>query len=74
VGLLKEMRFWKHTARDTSGAEIAEAAIVLPLVFMLLLGIYWLGAPTYIRHHHACGSRRSSRRPSSGLRTLRKRA
>ena len=37
------MRFWKHTARDTSGAEIAEAAIVLPLVFMLLLGIYWFG-------------------------------
>jgi len=38
-----EMRFWKYTARDTSGAEIAEAAIVLPLVFMLLLGIYWFG-------------------------------
>ena len=43
MGLLTEMRFWKHTARDTSGAEIAEAAIVLPLVFMLLLGIYWFG-------------------------------
>jgi len=37
------MKFWKHTARDTSGAEIAEAAIVLPLVFMLMLGIYWFG-------------------------------
>ena len=37
------MRFWKRTARDSSGAEIAEAAIVLPLVFMLLLGIYWFG-------------------------------
>jgi TadE-like protein len=43
VGFLTEMRFWKQTARDTSGAEIAEAAIVLPLVFMLLLGIYWFG-------------------------------
>jgi len=27
----------------TNGAEIAEAALVLPLVFMLLLGIVWFG-------------------------------
>ena len=27
----------------TEGAEIAEAALVLPLVFMLLLGIVWFG-------------------------------
>jgi hypothetical protein len=27
----------------TDGAEIAEAAMVLPLVFMLLLGIIWFG-------------------------------
>ncbi|MGB8013901.1 MAG: TadE family protein [Terriglobales bacterium] len=27
----------------TTGAEIAEAALVLPLVFMLLLGIVWFG-------------------------------
>jgi Flp pilus assembly protein TadG len=40
---LKVMRFWSDRAHDTSGAEIAEAAIVLPLVFMLLLGIYWFG-------------------------------
>jgi hypothetical protein len=26
-----------------SGSEIAEAALVLPLAFMLLLGIYWFG-------------------------------
>lgn len=25
------------------GSEVAEAALVLPLVFMLLLGIYWFG-------------------------------
>jgi Flp pilus assembly protein TadG len=37
------MRFWKHAVSDSTGAEIAEAAIVLPLVFMLLLGIYWFG-------------------------------
>ena len=41
--LLTEMKFWKKIAGETVGAEIAEAAIVLPLVFMLLLGIYWFG-------------------------------
>ncbi len=29
--------------KTTDGAEIAEAALVLPLVFMLLLGIVWFG-------------------------------
>lgn len=29
--------------RDATGSEIAEAALVLPLAFMLLLGIYWFG-------------------------------
>jgi Flp pilus assembly protein TadG len=36
----------KHIAcrlRSAEGAEIAEAALVLPLVFMLLLGIVWFG-------------------------------
>jgi hypothetical protein len=28
---------------STEGAEVAEAALVLPLVFMLLLGIIWFG-------------------------------
>ena len=28
---------------ETSGAEIAEAAAVLPLMFMILLGIFWFG-------------------------------
>ena len=30
-------------AFDTGGAEIAEAAAVLPLMFMILLGIFWFG-------------------------------
>jgi Flp pilus assembly protein TadG len=30
-------------ASETSGAEIAEAAAVLPLMFMILLGIFWFG-------------------------------
>jgi hypothetical protein len=29
--------------RDTRGAEIAEAAAVLPLMFMMMLGIFWFG-------------------------------
>jgi hypothetical protein len=29
--------------KATDGAEIAEAAVVLPLLFMLLLGIVWFG-------------------------------
>src|ERR1700690_2539829 len=29
--------------RGADGSEIAEAAVVLPLVFMLLLGIVWFG-------------------------------
>ena len=36
----------KHVAcklASADGAEIAEAALVLPLVFMLLLGIVWFG-------------------------------
>jgi Flp pilus assembly protein TadG len=30
-------------ARETRGAEIAEAAAVLPLMFMMVLGIFWFG-------------------------------
>ncbi len=37
------MRRIKQTLRCTDGAEIAEAALVLPLVFMLLLGAVWFG-------------------------------
>jgi Flp pilus assembly protein TadG len=33
----------RRLAADSSGAEIAEAAAVLPLMFMILLGIFWFG-------------------------------
>lgn len=33
----------KRLARETRGAEIAEAAAVLPLMFLFLLGIFWFG-------------------------------
>ncbi len=35
--------FLRHLLADSSGAEIAEAAAVLPLMFMILLGIFWFG-------------------------------
>jgi coenzyme F420-reducing hydrogenase gamma subunit len=34
-------RWWNRFLHDASGAEIAEAAVVLPLLFMLLFGIMW---------------------------------
>lgn len=33
----------RQLASETRGAEIAEAAAVLPLMFMILLGIFWFG-------------------------------
>lgn len=37
------MRRWTKLVGETTGAEIAEAALVLPLMFTMLLGIYWFG-------------------------------
>jgi Flp pilus assembly protein TadG len=41
------MNFARNTIRglasETRGAEVAEAAAVLPLMFMILLGIFWFG-------------------------------
>src|ERR1700735_3567025 len=34
---------WRRLARDARGTEIAEMAVVLPLLFMLLMGIFWFG-------------------------------
>ncbi len=42
-GVLSGMKILETSRAIPRGAEIAEAAIVLPLVFMLLLGIYWFG-------------------------------
>ena len=33
----------RKLGRETCGAEIAEAAAVLPLMFLILLGIFWFG-------------------------------
>jgi hypothetical protein len=37
------LRSLGRLAPETRGAEIAEAAAVLPLMFMMLLGIFWFG-------------------------------
>ena len=39
------MRFnWaKRLFKETAGQEIAEAAVVLPILFLLLIAIYWFG-------------------------------
>jgi len=39
----KFSRAIKRLFRETGGAEIAESAAVLPLMFMILLGIFWFG-------------------------------
>lgn len=40
---MKNLRTWRGLVQDSRGAEIAEAAAVLPLMFMVLLGIFWFG-------------------------------
>jgi len=37
------MRILKRTFEDEAGVEILEAALVLPILFTLLLGIVWFG-------------------------------
>lgn len=37
------MKAKSRTLAEATASEIAEAALVLPLAFMLLLGIYWFG-------------------------------
>lgn len=34
---------WPDRLRDSLGSEIAEAAVILPLLFMFLLSIFWFG-------------------------------
>ncbi|HUD67070.1 MAG TPA: TadE/TadG family type IV pilus assembly protein [Candidatus Sulfotelmatobacter sp.] len=46
-GLLKMTNIARNTLRrlagETRGSEIAEAAAVLPIMFMILIGIFWFG-------------------------------
>lgn len=36
-------RWLKKIARSAQGSQIAEAALVMPIVFLLFLGIFWFG-------------------------------
>jgi len=48
---LTEMKFWKKIAGETIGAEIAEAAIVLPLMIVasVCFGAAWAAVPAYLQ-------------------------
>jgi Flp pilus assembly protein TadG len=37
------MKRWLKTFRSTEGSEIAEMAMVLPVMFFVFLGIFWVG-------------------------------
>jgi hypothetical protein len=37
------MRLWQKLRRDTWGSQLAEAAVIMPLVIAVLLGIAWFG-------------------------------
>jgi len=37
------MMLFAHRLKNSAGAEIAEAALVMPVVFVFLLGIIWFG-------------------------------
>jgi Flp pilus assembly protein TadG len=34
---------WRRLARNTGGAEIAETAMILPLLFVVIMAIFWFG-------------------------------
>src|ERR1700675_73986 len=37
------LTIWRKLGRNTGGAEIAETAMILPLLFVVLLAIFWFG-------------------------------
>jgi len=37
------MRLWHRIRHQTRGSQIAEAAVIMPLMIMMLLGITWFG-------------------------------
>ena len=45
----------KRIVLETGGSEIAEAALVIPIFFLIMLGIYWFGRAfnTYATINHA---------------------
>lgn len=37
------LRSWRRRTGEEKGAELVEAALVLPLIILLVLGMFWLG-------------------------------
>jgi Flp pilus assembly protein TadG len=60
---VKELRIKRryHPGRDTRGEEVAEAAVVLPLLFMLVMAIYWFGQAFMIYGTLASAARAGAR-------------
>jgi Flp pilus assembly protein TadG len=48
---------WRSLARDARGTEIVEAAFVLPLAFMFIMGIFWFGLAFLVYGTLAQGTR-----------------
>ncbi len=40
---LRRSKLWVRGTKEEKGAELVEAAVVLPLVILLVLGMFWLG-------------------------------
>src|SRR5271167_625063 len=55
AGVNQKVGQLRKTASGTIGSEIAEAALVIPIFFLLMLGIYWFGRAfnTYATINHA---------------------
>ena len=53
--MLIKWHLMSRLGSETQASEVAEAALVLPLVFMLFLGIFWFGRAfnTYATINHA---------------------
>jgi len=65
------MRTLRKILSETRGAEIAETAAVLPVLFSVLLAIFFFGRAYNIYDHHAGGAAGRARRSGAGLRYLR---
>jgi len=58
-------------SRDDAGQEIVEAAFVLPILFLILLAIFWFGRAFNINSTLDRAERRGYHRKSTVLRNVR---